>query len=141
MMKSVKIALWAALAVLATAPLASVTRADTVQPAAVSYDASRLEVIFVNRTTERRIAFGTPSFRMVGSMPLLEVEVRNPTSGDRRFQYLAEWFAEDGTKAQVSAVWQDLFLVPNQRDTLRVMSQLPQAYRARVTIREVSKKK
>jgi uncharacterized protein YcfL len=140
-MKMNRLALAALATVLTAAPLASPAAADPVAASAPSYDASRLEVVYINRTTQRRIGFGTPSFALVGAFPRMDVEVHNPTTSERRYQYLVEWFGQDGVKQQTSAVWQDVFLLPNQRQTLRSMGQLAEAYSARITIREVAKNK
>jgi uncharacterized protein YcfL len=127
----------AAPAGLATAPLAAAQQTE----AAPAYaDASRLEVIYVTRTTQRRIQFGAPLFGVVGTLPKLEVEVSNPTGSERRYEYLVEWYGQDGSRTQTSNMWRSIYLLPNERQTIRSMGQLPEAWRARLTVRETSKR-
>lgn len=127
-----------ALALSIAAPTPAVAQ-DTGPPVHAA-DSSRFEVVYITRATERRITMGVPIFALVGALSRMEVEVSNPTGSERRFEYLIEWYGRDGAKAQTSAMWRSLYLLPNERQTLRSVAQLEQAYRARLTIRETSRR-
>lgn len=109
-------------------------------PLAATQDSSRLEIIYVTPNTGRRIGLGVPLFTLVGTLPRMEVEIRNTTRSERRYEYLVEWFGMDGSKTQTISMWHSLYLQPNERQTIRSVGQVPQAYRARLTIRETSRR-
>lgn len=140
-MKSGKIAVLALAGMLLSVPLtAPVAQAQLTAPTSAVTDSSRLEVIYITRTTQRRIGIGAPLFSTVGTLPRMEVEVSNPTGSERRYEYLVEWFGQDGSKAQTSSNWHSVYLLPQERQTVRSMGQLQHAYRARLTIRETSRR-